>query len=441
MPRRGELLDSVTAYCGATVAGITLFLPITFAWTQNSTPFRVASLINSVPRGAAIGVIVAVAVAVLMRSFAGPAAAWWWAFGAAVALLINHAVGRQVTTAELLTTQNYVDSVCGGVLLGALGAATLSSWQAGRPGPGFGYALGGAGTFVIGDLADLLEIPDRDPFTVLETPPRTLVGLAIGLLFLSALRHRSRFGRTPPPGVAVELPITPILAGTMLALVVLALTEWLSRQYTDAPNTEGHGTEIGVAIGAVTIAALAAAMLLPGRDGRGVLLAVALGTTADTLGAAPRPLWLLLALLAVTAAGIWVGARLPSTALAILAILLLVLFGLFNVGHDSQVLYGIGSTALGLITGYSCGAARPHYAPSGVLAIAALFLPTLINAMPHQDPAWPDRPGLPDPATPGRVALFVTLGCAAGLLILHRSRPHHRPRPPESTTAQAAEDA
>ncbi|MEV0249364.1 hypothetical protein AB0H76_22385 [Nocardia sp. NPDC050712] len=429
MRRRGELLDATTAYVGAAVAGVTLFLPITFSWTLNSTPYRIASLINSVPRGAAIGVIVAVAVAVLMRTFAGPAAAWWWAFGGAIALLVNHFVGRQVSAPELLTTQNYVDAVCGGILLGALGAAALRCWQSGRQGPGFGFALGGAGTFVIGDLAEVLDIRDHDPYAVLETPPRTLIALAVVLLFFSAWRHRTRIGSTPPPGIAVELPITPILGATLLALVVLAMTEWLSRQYTDVANAEGHGTEIGMAIVVIGVAATAAAMLLPGRDGVGVFLAVALVAAADALGATPRPAWLVLTLLAVTAAGILLGARLPSAALAILAILGLSLFGLFSANDDSSLLYAIGSVALGLITGYCCGTAHPHYPPSGVLAVAALFLPSLITALPDQDPTWPDRPGLPDPATPGRVAVFTAICCAGGLLVLHRVRPRHRHRP------------
>ncbi|MGW0245927.1 hypothetical protein ACWDYH_04730 [Nocardia goodfellowii] len=437
MRRRGELFDMVTACCGAAVAGVTLFLPITFAWTEDSTPYRFSSLINSVPRGAAIGVIVAVAIAVLMRTFAGPAAAWWWAFGAAVAQLVNHFVGQQVSAPELLTTQNYVDSVCGGMLLGALGAAALRCWQSGRQGPGFGYALGGAATFVIGDLAELLQIRDRDPYAVLETPPRTLIAIAIALLLVSALRHRDRTDRTPPPGIAVELPITPILAATVLALVTLTATEWLSRQYRDAPDDGGHGPEIGLAIIAVALAAVAAAMLLPGRDGVGVLLAVPLVAVADALGDTPRPGWLVAVLLAVTGAGILLGARLPSAAAAIVAMLGLALFDIVSGAHDSPVRYGIGSVFLALTAGYSCGAARPHYPPSGVLGIAALFLPSLITALPTPDTMWPDRPGVPEPATPGRVAVFLATCCALGLLLLYRSRPRHRHRPAEAASGES----
>ncbi|WP_194816271.1 hypothetical protein [Nocardia sp. XZ_19_385] len=435
MRRRGELFDSVTAYCGAAVGGVTLFLPITFAWTEDSTPYRISSLINSVPRGAAIGVIVAVAVAVLMRTFAGPAAAWWWAFGAAIALLVNHIVGQQVSAPELLTTQNYVDSVCGGMLLGALGAAALRCWQSGRQGPGFGFALGGAGTFVIGDLADVLHIQDRDPYAVLETPPRTLIAVAIALLLFSALRHRTRAVRPAPPGIAVELPIAPILAATVLALMTLAMTEWLSRQYRDAPDDDGHGTQIGLTIAALALAAVAAAMLLPGRDGAGVLLAVPLVAAADGLGATPRPGWLVLVLLVVTGLGILLGARWPSAAVAIVAILGLALFSTFSGGHHSDLRYGIGSAVLALIAGYCCGTARPHYPPSGVLAVAALFLPSLVTALPRRDLMWPDRPGLPEPATPGRAALLLALCCALGLAVLYRSRPRHRHRPAEAGAA------
>ncbi|MEU8900767.1 hypothetical protein [Nocardia sp. NPDC048505] len=440
MQRRSELFDAITAYLGAGVAGVTLFLPITFSWTLNSTPYRIASLVNSVPRGAAIGVIVAVAVAVLMRTFAGPAAAWWWAFAAALAQLVNHIVGQRVSAPELLTTQNYVDSVCGGVLLGALGAAALRCWQSGRQGPGFGFALGGAGTFVIGDLADVLDIRGHDPYAVLETPPRTLIAIAIVFLFLSAMRHRTGIGRPPPPGIAVELPITPILGATVLALGILAMSEWLSRQYTDNPSEGGHGGEIGLAIAVVAVAALAAALLLPGRDGIGVLLAVPLVAAADTLGDTPRPWWLVLILLAVTAAGIVLGARGPSVAAAVLAILALAAFGMVNAGHETVWKYGIGSVALALIAGYCCGVARPHYPPSGVLAVAALFLPSLVTALPQPDRMWPGRPSIPEATTPGRVAVFLAMCCAAGLLVLHRARPRHRHDAAAPDPASAAED-
>ncbi|MFE7797121.1 hypothetical protein [Nocardia sp. NPDC057440] len=428
MRRIGNAVDTITAFLGAAVAGVAILLPITFTWTGQSTPYRLTSLINSVPRGAAIGVIVAVAVAVLVTTFTRPVTAWATALGGALGMFVNHFAGRHVSSPDMLTTQNYLDSVCAGVLLGALGAAVLR-----RPGPAIGFALGGAGAFVSGDLGDLLHITGHDPFQILETPPRWLIAAAVCFLVLSTYRNRSRPMDERPPRMTVDLPVTPILAAMVLALVVLMVTEWLNRQYQDAPNVS-HAVDIGLAVTATALAALAAAMLLPGRDGVGVYLAVSLVPVFSALGYAPRPGWGLLALLVITAVGLFIGIRLPSTFIAITMIAGLAVFSMYAGNSDINIVDAAGSAGLALTAGYCCGTARPRYAPSGVLAIAALYLPSIITAVELQ----PD--GATKASTPGVTALAIAACSAVGLAVLHRFRQRSRPQPDKPAEGETLAD-
>ncbi|MEV5836258.1 hypothetical protein [Nocardia sp. NPDC052112] len=434
MRKIGDAIDTITAFFGAAVAGVALFLPITFSWSADSSPYRLASLNNSVPRSAAIGVIVAVAVAVLVITFRKPLLAWASALFGAVAMDVNHFAGRHVSSADLLTTQNYLDSILAGVLLGALGAAVLR-----RPGPAAGYAIGAAGFFVFGDLAQALEIADDNPYSVLETPPRWLVSVAVALLVISTLRNRSRPKESKPPRIAVELPVTPILAAMVLALVILAITEWLARQYQHAPGVS-HAVEIGMAVAATVIAATAAAMLLPGRDGTGVYLAVSLVATADAMGGDPRPGWSVAALIAATAVGLLIGMRLPSTFIAIVLIVGLAVFALVKSPHDHRFVAAVGSTALALTAGYCCGTAWPRYAPSGVLAISALYLPSIITALPHDSAEWPLNGGADHQELAGRTALAIACGSALGLAVLRRFRPRSRRKPGRSVDDETLAD-
>ncbi|WP_433730590.1 hypothetical protein ACQP0C_03830 [Nocardia sp. CA-129566] len=429
----GNAVDTITACLGAAVAGVAMFLPINFSWTTETSPYRLASLNNSVPRGAAIGVIVAVAVAVLVTTFSKPMMAWAVALAAAFTMDINHFAGRHVSSADMLTTQNYLDSILAGVLLGALGAAVLR-----RPGPAAGFAIGGAGFFVYGDLAELLETSDGDPYSVLETPPRWLIGVAVVLLIISTLRNRSQPKQPSSPTTVIELPVTPILASMVLALVILAITEWLARQYQHAPDV-GHAVEIGMAVAATVIAATAAAMLLPGRDGAGVYLAVSLVAAADAVGGDSRPAWSIAALLVLTALGLLVGIRMPSMFIAIFLIAGLAVFALLKSANHGYVV-AASSAVIALTAGYCCGAAWPRYAPSGVLAIAALYLPSIITALPHDSAEWPPAGSANHQTLAGRTALAIVAGSALGLVVLRRIRPRRRPKPNHPVAGESVAD-
>ncbi|GEM41411.1 hypothetical protein [Nocardia ninae] len=433
MRRMGSAFDAVTVFFGAAVAGVTLFLPVTFASIRESTPYQLANLWNSVPRGAAIGVIVAVAVAVVVGTTARPATAWVIAVVGTVAQLINHIAGHNASSADMLTTQNYIDAVCAGIVLGGLGVAALH-----KPVLAAAFALGGVGFFVFSDLADFLDIDD-DPFDVLESPPSWLIVLVLALSIVSALRNRSRIGEPEPLRLSIELPVAPILAAMVLALVILAVTEWLQRQYITAPAIN-HAVDIGFTAAATVCAATAAAMLLPGRDGYGVYLAVGLTATADAFGYAHRPGWSVWILLALAAVGMLAGARMPSAPLAVTLLAGLAVFAIIVPPESNWILFSAGSVVLALTAGYCCATARPRHAPSGVLAIAALYLPTVISVLPDDNKSWQLPDGAAHDSTPGRAALAIVLGSAVGLAVLHRFRPRGRPQSTDPAADAALAD-
>ncbi|WP_146251103.1 hypothetical protein [Nocardia tenerifensis] len=424
----GDAFDAITAFFGAAVAGVTLFLPVTFSSIRESTPYQLSNLWDSVPRGAAIGVVVAVAVAVPIGTAFRPATAWLVALVGSVAQMINHIAGSHVSSADMLTTQNYIDAVCAGVVLGGLGVAALR-----EPALAAGFALGGVGFFVFGDLNDLLDIDD-DPFDVLGSPPSWLIGLVVVLLLLSALRNHAGTGEPEPARMTIELPVAPILAAVVLAVVVLVATEWLQRRFTSAPAS-GHGVHIGIAVAAVVVATTAAAMLLPGRDGYGVLLALGLTSVADSFGYAPRPGWSVWVLLALTAVGLVAGIRRPSVPVAVALLVAVAVFTIRTPPDATWILFSLGSAVLALTAGYCCAAARPRYAPSGVLALASLYLPTAVSALPDTGKSWLLPHDTVHDTLPGRTALAVVLGSAVGLAVLHRCRP--RGRPGSTSTALA----
>ncbi|UGT72467.1 hypothetical protein LTT66_31815 [Nocardia gipuzkoensis] len=172
---------------------------------------------------------------------------------------------------------------------------------------------------------------------------------------------------------------------------------------------------------ATIISATVAAVLLPGRDGVGVYLAESLTAAADAIGYAPRPGWAVAVLIAVAGVGIAVGNRAPSAATAITLITDITIFALTGAADASRAGFVAISIVIALTAGYCCGVARPHETSSGALAIAALYLPTVVSVSPYAERNWHgEQP--PPSASPALGALALTIGSALGLAALYRLR-------------------
>ncbi|MFD3743941.1 hypothetical protein [Nocardia sp. NPDC058633] len=418
MPKLGDGIDAVTAFTGAVVAGMALFLPFTFSTAESlGSPYRVASLVNSVPRAAALGLIVAVCVAVLVRPLSRPGLVWLSAACGSLVLAINYFIGRTVTSADVLTTQNYIDALSGGVVYGTLGICALRRrWSA------VGFALGTMVVFVYGEVSSNIETASK----AVSTPPWLIV-LAVVLLVVNTLRHRHGIMLPVATRLAADLPISPIVAATLLSLSALLATEWLSNEF-DGQRADFWSVSLAVTVSIVT--AFLAAVLLPGRDGVGVLLAIAVAAAADSLGDAPSLGWSLPLVLAVATAGIFAGLHWPTPWLVLLGAAVICAYATVADRLPWSYSWTLGTVLLACVAGYAFGSIRSSYLPSAVLGLGALFLPSIVWAIPTDLRNWPVGGPTADDATPGRAAFAITAGAAAALLLLLRIRPN---------TADAAE--
>ncbi|MFD4441435.1 hypothetical protein ACFWPK_16845 [Nocardia sp. NPDC058519] len=421
MPKIGDGLDAVTAFTGAAAAGMSLFLPFSFGDESGiDSPYRVTSLINSVPRAAALGLIVAVVVAVLARPVTRPGLIWLTATGGATALAINYLIGEAMTSADVLTTQNYIDSLCGGVLFGAL---CICSWRMRWSAVGFG--LGVLVVFVYGQVVAVFTSNASATADEAVHTPFWLVGAAVVLLAMNTARHRHGLMLSAVPRMAADLPITPIIATTVLSLSLLIATDWLGSEFDGRRVNSWH---IVVAVSVTLVAAFVAAMLLPGRDGAGVLVAVSVAAAADSLGDAPSLGWHLLTVLAVGVAAILAGLRWATSWGALLGAAAICGFATVAEHLPWAIVWPAGVVLLTCVTGFAIGSIRVTYLPSAMLGLGALYLPSILWAIPTGQRHWPTSSTAVAERVPGQVALAITVGAAAGLAVLYQIRPATPPR-------------
>lgn len=412
----------VTAFVSTLVAGMSLLLPIDFAWTSESTPLQLDMLAFSVPRAIAVGAIIAVLVAVFATTINHALAAWGSALAGVLIMLVNHLAGHDSSPVAPLSTLNFVDSIAGGMLLGGMAAAVLRGrWQV------FGWTWGAMTSFVV--AAALPATHTANPFepvpshwASVDYPPLWLIEVTVVLVAIGTLvnRHRSGIERR-----AVELPMAPIVSGMLYIGVALFGVEWLAGR-----NANGVDVVLAVVITAVT--ALIAAMLLPRRDGTLVLLAAALSSVGSAIVPTQVPGWSAWVLAALLAVGIVLGFRwrTPLVAMGVLAALALV--GALTAGDHGRWRVALIGGALALIAGFSFSCAAPRYNPTRVVGIAIILGSSVVLAMRGRGEFGTSVIGgahwssAPAPMAQSEAAywmgLAITVCCALGLLMLRHWR-------------------
>jgi hypothetical protein len=95
---------------------------------------------------------------------------------------------------------------------------------------------------------------------------------------------------------------------------------------------------------------------------------------------------------------------------------------------------------IALTAGYCCGVARPHETSSGVLAITALYLPTVVSVSPYAVRNWHGEEPQPS-ASPALAAFALTIGSALGLAALYRFRLNGTPHPGNQSDREPPADA
>ncbi|MFI6866414.1 hypothetical protein [Nocardia sp. NPDC050406] len=416
-PHFGDVAAALAAFAAAWLAGGTLLMPIRFPWMSEAAPYAVDRLLLGVPEGAAVGVIAAVAVGAVVVTDNRAVTAWMVAGVGMVGLFVNHAVEHNANSAGLLTTLNYVDALCAGLVLGGLGAAVLR-----RPVPAAAFALGAAAVLVVGNSADPVHGTEVnwhgiEPFPLVASPPLWFIALTLALVAYSGVRaYRTRL----TPNAPTELPLSPIYAMVLLVLVVLVVAERLVQESLDV-------VDIAFAVAAVVIAATVAAFLLPGRDGSGILVALSLTAVSAAQGVMPRPWWSVPLLIVITGLGLFAGVRRASIGMAMTLVAALAAVTPW-IDPDRHMVAALASAALAFVVGYGCGTARPVSVRGRILAAAVLFLPSIVTALPAESHSEPLAFAPTDPAAPAWTAFALTVSGAAALALLNKFRPDQNTR-------------
>ncbi|NQE89672.1 hypothetical protein [Nocardia terpenica] len=434
------VVETVTACLATLVAGLSLLLPIDFAWTADTTTLQLDLLAYSLPRAIAAGALVAVIVAVMATTVNHALAAWGSALCGITIMLINHLIGHRGDPGVSLPTLNFIDSLSGGILLGGIAVAVLHGRM-----QVFGWTLGGLGSVVIGaamptgHIDEVLEADRPMHWPATDSPPLWLIELTVALVALGTLVNRHRTGVERR---SVELPMAPILAGLLFVTITLFGAEWLTRRADDT-------ADIALAVAAIVVAGLIAAMLLPRRDGTLILLAVSLSAVGGALMPAWLPGWAAAPLVALTGFGILLGFRRPAPMATLVLLAMLALGNALTaaaVGHERTRAATI-SVLLAVLAGYCFGSAAPRYNPTRVLGLSIVFVPSIV-------PALRDRVSRGDftdvtvdgghwyvcqvpmasSPIPSWTALAVTTGCIVGLIALRRWR-----TPTPNRTVETAE--
>ncbi len=321
---------------------------------------------------------------------------------------------------DMLSTLNYLDSFFGGVLLGVIGAV---AWRRRRTAAA--YLFGG---LLGAELGDLAESPaDRtgmspSELVVLQAPSVLAVVAVLVLLIASIVTHRNGPDSINSPlGL---IPMGPILAAALAIPAVLWTSEWLVR-------SGDRLTVTAVAVVVVVSAVVGAALVLPGREGLPLLLAVAFSAAGSVLILVPRPDWALPVPIAALALGLYAGRRRPSPGIAIVLVLVLALAGSAAplAAPSSFLLPVLGCGAATFVAGYGFASTAPLYPTSIVLALSVLVVPSAGMAMRGRDfgrlaysPYWYRSTDVSHQSAPGVVAAAVTAGCGLGVLLIDRRR-------------------
>ncbi|MGW4355340.1 hypothetical protein ACWELJ_24960 [Nocardia sp. NPDC004582] len=412
------LVRFAAVYAATATAGLAIMMPVSYGWFT-SAPQKVDLMVRSVPLAMESGAMVAVICAAAVVSLGSSRAAWYAVAVALLGILVNH-VGMSGVGMDSLTTVNYVDALCAGVVIGCLAPVVWTPSLTGGA-----YLFGCLSSVIFGDL---VQPPDADRWSsTLDrlfggAPPVWLILVALALV-ASNLPARDRLG--PIPGEGPDFSLAPVLAGAVAVFTLARAARWLAESGDRPPVVV-----LGVVL--VIVGAFVAALLLPGRDGVLLLLLVAFSAAASAVVTVPRPGWANLLIDVAVVVGLvvaWLRPR-PFLAIAASAVLAAVaaLFALTGVANPVWAVLGV--VAIGLVGGGNLGSAVPPRATSVVVALSVLFVPSVAVALRGRpfgrigySPHWYRLPQVPHEPVPAYAALGVTAGCALGIYLLRRWRP------------------
>lgn len=361
-------LDVLAALLVGATAGWALLTPFAASFAVGGTDGELRMLMISRPLAAAVGIVLAAAVAGSL-SRRGSARTAHTVVLLGLALLFGvQLVGNQQP--EWLVVTNYVTGIAAGLALGGAAAAAIDT--------GVELAGGAVAAFFIAPLvvtlppmdsavdrgwtAYTLDGPSATPFVA---PPWWLVlPAAVATLFVLMLGS----ARTTYPserGLVVTAVLVATGLGTNAAIVA-------------APDDR---TRAAVLLAVFVAVAVGAAFVL--GDGMLVLVGTAIVATAASFRGISDTTWIGSAILAVgLAAGIVVGLRWPNVIAGLTVLAGLTVVGLLPSG-DAEMVDAVRWIALAPVAGYALASAGPARSGSTIAGLSVLFVPSALVVAGH----------------------------------------------------------
>ncbi|WP_410869970.1 hypothetical protein [Nocardia sp. A7] len=420
--------EAVTVFVATSVAALAIMLPISF--TSLAAALHVDLLVLNVPRAMTGAAFVAVITAAVTVAIGSVRTARWTALLALVGILVNHlAFIPDSTDGHLdslsLPTLNFIDALLAGVVVGALAVAV---WN--EPLLRTVYLFGVLGGTILGDLTQSPTDPNSDGFSGALGGTLPLWFIAASVL---ALAYFALTTAAPPRSTTeTAIPLAPVFAAVVAFTTTIVTALAVTSNKTSA-------FYLVIASFVAIAAAVAAAMILPGRDGILVVLMSSFSVAGSLVITLPRSGWVDLATLAATAAGLLIGIRTPRPLVAASSVLALACFVLAAdvFSPPATLTAALGCLALGGVAGYCLGTAVPVSPTAGTVGLAILFVPSIGVALSDIDfghlaysSSWYRTTDVDRGVGPGAVAVVVALGCTIAVLALLR----HRTAPPEIVT-------
>ncbi|MFD3743204.1 hypothetical protein [Nocardia sp. NPDC058633] len=412
--------ETVTVFVATTVAVLAIMLPISFASLTAS--LHVDLLVFNVPRAMTGAAFIAVITAAVTVAIGSVRTARWTALLALVGILVNHlALIPDSADGELdglsLPTLNFIDALLAGVVVGALAVAV---WN--EPLLRTVYLFGALGGTILGDLTQSPTDPNSDGFSGALGGKLPLWFIAASVL---ALAYFAITTAAPPRSTTeTAIPLAPVFAAVVAFTTTIVTALAVASHKTSAPY-------LIIASFVAIAAAVAAAMILPGRDGILVVLMSSFSVAGSLVITLPRSGWIDLATLAATAGGILVGIRAPRPLVAAASVLGLACFVLAaDVFSPAAALTAaLGCLALGAVAGYCLGTSVPVSPTSGTVGLSILFVPSVGVALSDSSfghlaysSSWYRTADVDRGVGPGAVAIVVALGCTIAVWALMRRR-------------------
>ena len=412
--------ETVTIFVATSVAALAIMLPISFSSLAAS--LHVDLLVFNVPRAMTGAAFIAVITAAVTVAIGSPRTARWTALTALVGILVNHlALIPDSADGHLdvlsLPTLNFIDALLAGVVIGALAIAV---WN--EPLLRTVYLFGTLGGTILGDLTQSPTDPNSDGFSSAlgGTLPLWFIAASVLALAYFALTTAA----SPRWSSETAIPLAPVFAAVVAYTATIITALAVASHKTSAPY-------LIIASIAAIATAVAAALILPGRDGLLVLLMSSFSVAGSLVITLPRSGWIDVATLAATAAGLLIGMRTPRPLVAAVSVLALACFVLAAdvFAPPATLTATFGCLALGSVAGYCLGTSVPQSPPSATVGLAILFVPSVGVALSDSNfghlaysSSWYRTADVDRGIGPGVVAIVVALGCAIAVLALMRRR-------------------